>query len=899
MIAKTILKKTSVASLALAVLMSLVAAGPAQAALSLSLAPESGTGFNSIRQSGTILATNIGDLGGGCGTLKYQISSSDGTDVRDIAFSLRGITSSSNLTKVNLSTTKTVNNANRVVYSYDGDSCALPTAANANDVFAFVSASDGASNLNFQVTSWFDTGTNVNSVDGSEVQASADVVLYSDRNVSGTITLDRPAITDTLASVFTLAPGLEINPHMVSDLAQNGSSLRAFFNQNGGNFEENRSFSVSAEGVLVATSSAAVVFGNYSVRAYYFGVAVISGNAIFQNFVTEETLLSGSVKTVLTGVRGAMITGDNLRRPVSNQTAFEARAGISEHIVTVTAVAPIKTELPVKAVISTSAGQVSAQFLSAGSVPVSTTGASVEVFGTTTSAGIVPLRISGSAGNGHDVQIDLFVYKAGEWIAHQSTATTSTANGSRVTITWVSATLTSFQSADSAFAGKPAFVPFFLRDQFGKGINTHTDGSPLAITVVAAEGMEQLNPGRYKQTLAVPENGNVTMTIENFSPVGGSVRLVAQLHFASMEWSEYTILPNRTLNLSMFNNAETFEVTTVENKYQGEVTYSAFTISATDYAARISGAVETVNGSTAAAQEVSISGAGLYFVFDPTSYVNISSKRGSENGISITTDTDGSFSVDVFAHKVNAAGISIRITSGGKSTDVLLSTFHNRDLVAVAGNNKLTWDFPSYPGLGVTVATATFTDKWDNPVAGATIDFASGPGYLFVNGNPTVVSKTTNAKGKASVRIRGFTTGRLQAPASAEVNLEAIALRSANLLEGVNRVELYRVKTDATTFVPLTSSNLALIASESELWSGFFGTQATASAAATMGQVNVTAFNAVGKKIRVFIGAKLVATKQATKRVTKITVRNLKSRDVGLTVRIGNKVALFKPLTIR
>jgi hypothetical protein len=413
--------------------------------------------------------------------------------------------------------------------------------------------------------------------------------------------------------------------------------------------------------------------------------------------------------------------------------------------------------------------------------------------------------------------------------------------------------------------------------------------------LVHEAGLGVLEPETFKKTVGVIPGGVAVFSIENYAALGGGVQLKAFVHRTIDAWNPITSIPNLTANLRLFKNPATAEVTTVENSYLGEVTYSSFQTSDTSFAARIRGTVETVNGAGAAGQQVTILAPEMYFVWDPTNYRYAASKTGGVGGLTFQTDVDGTFDVLVYSHKV-ATNRSIRIESGGKIATVSLDTVHNHKLVFAKGNNKLTWNFPKYPGLGTTATTLTFTDKWDNPVVGADLFLISGEGFAYLDGQAALARKT-DSKGQISWRVRPFTTGRLQAPGGANAYVLAVPLRASLQSERAKVSEFVVPFEDQTLLLgPLTAFLLQVEPLE---WQGFFGPQATASAGATKGQLTVSVFNAFNRVAKVYLGSKLVGEKRIKTRVFKFKLNNLKSGAAGVSVRIGGKQVLFKPLVIK
>lgn len=929
---------------------------PANAATALTLVNNSGTGSsattanagrvngnlpNSIRQSGVVLHivptgswtngaednpapfdngnTTISGCTGGVvpaggfdtnqsSFVYLTITSTDGSDVREL--SIPGWTRDGGASASSVTWRINTTSGTYAIGASTSDTATCNIATGETQIPVAISADDGLSNLSFSVAAGVDAPVNAQDV---SLGTSKPVVLYSDNNVSGTISLAQPVLSSALTATMSFAPGLGINPYFVSAVgtgsaAQNASRVKALFKRDQADLSTagaHGDFYVNASGLLEAVSNETAVLGNYTVVGFYQGVNNISGTSVFQRFITSETLASGivgGISAAATGVSGT-ITNTTTNVRTASTGAYRVKAGVSAVEINVQAgsgttnVALADSNLRFKAVMTAPAGT-TASFT--GGTSVTSAGSAIELFGRSDALGQSKIALNNpAAANGTSATVNLFVLnKAGAWVAINNTGTVNTSNNTQITIAWETAVLSDLSAPVRAASGNPAVFNFDVVDQFGGGINTFTDALPLSLTVVAVDGLGVQNSTRFLQTLAVPASGTVSFSIANYAPVGGSVQLLAQLHRTADTWTTAGALSSYNKSLRMYNNAPTEEITTVENAYAGEVTYVAFTTSIAngEAIATIRGTVETTTGVGAAAQAVTVSGTGLYFMFDPTDYAGLLDYdvAYASNSITVNTDINGQFAVRVFGHAVGNQTVSF--TSGGKSTNVTLAVAHNSQLVASSANNVLTFSWPANykPALGVSVVRAKFTDKWGNPVQGATVAFTSGAtsadDFVFLDG-VNAVSRTTDANGNTSlVRVRSFSTGRLQAPGMIDVDVTAITQRTANNTpSAVNSVDLFNVASVAANVT-------------NRPWMGFFGTQATARAGAREGKVVVTVHNAVGRKIHVFAGAKLLRTVEATKRVHKF-VATTKSGERNISVRVGKNVAkntlLTKVVTVK
>jgi hypothetical protein len=747
-----------------------------------------------------------------------------------------------------------------------------------------ISAPDATSDLTFALRPFLDAHETAASPDGviqsyEAAGLAENVTLYADQNVTGTVELAEPVVGQTtLSAEITFTPALNINPYMVSTSANHyamtNDEVLSVFYKNGAEIPSYTTVKyVVSSGKLITTASGVptITVGNYSVRSYY-------SEAGFENWITPLNSYEGIIGGISEAVDGvkATIADTATTRVITANQDYEVKAGITSVAVTAQALDSSLTptdlkyaNLRVRALFratTLATGSTAAISMGGTSATVSVVNTDTEyLFARTDANGQVPITVTGTAANNDAVRVSLqILQKDGSWTTVAHTA-----------IAWKTAVLSSFATTTPALSGDSVTAQFEVLDQFGGGINVNnaTPAKALSVTVVARDGeggVGELNETLLKQTVSVPANGLVSVTFPNWVPVAGHGRAVAYLQLSEDTWSSAVQVNGsaQTATINLYKNAATGEVTTVENTYSGTVTYDAFSAtSMTGQAATMTGTVETTTAVGAAAQAVTISGTGLFFSFDNNGYTHTFTEGVVANSATAVTDVNGRFSVLVYAHKVGTYNVTI--TSGGKSTTVALTVGHNSQLLAAAGNNKLSLKWPARPGLGVTVAEATFTDKWGNPVSGASVTFTPvANGYVFVDGSAATVTKTTGAAGKATVRVRSFSEGRLQTPGGMTADVTAAAGFTGSTVDAVS-------------------------------WTGFFGVQATANAGAKAGVVNVKAFNAAGRTVRVFIGSREVAKVDATKRVTSIRVKGVKAGDRGLTVRVGKKVVLFKPVLVK
>lgn len=580
---------------------------------------------------------------------------------------------------------------------------------------------------------------------------------------------------------------------------------------------------------------------------------------------------------------------------------------------------------------------------------------SFNVFGTTNSKGQVVFTVNNSVAKDADnIDLTFSVLK----INGAYSAATANSGTTGLDITWDNAFIDTFTTDTPAQSGANISVTYEVKDQFGGPISNDYDWSavegnevkPLSVTVVAfdSETQSQVDAKTLKQTVAV-SNGKATVSFANFAPLGGHSDVIAYLHRTSGDWNANTLTDTTTANSNASATTKTATVRIYKNDatsgivsepafstevsmakfYSGNLTEdlalfedasedgvlsedagSGTNIASSEDYAVVTGTVETTGGYGAAAQQVTITGTGLQFRFDgnylnasinPTSvstvYVNGYDDVLSQNSATFYTDVDGTYTVYVYAHNVNTAGQTITITSGGKSTTVLLKTFLNRDMFADLDFQKFTWNMPKYPGLGVQVVTAKLTDKWNNPVPYMELEFEANEemveddDYVFVDGQGNdSVYKYTNTSGEATVRVRTFSQGRLAAPGDLDVTLEGG--NSGYYDYDLNQDGDY---TDAGEW----QADVEGFSSSAELrWNGFFGAQATARVGKNAGVVNVSVFNADGRKVTVKVGNKTVTT-TASGRVEKIRVKGINSGSRTVTVKIGKKVALTKFVSVK
>jgi len=313
-----------------------------------------------------------------------------------------------------------------------------------------------------------------------------------------------------------------------------------------------------------------------------------------------------------------------------------------------------------------------------------------------------------------------------------------------------------FTADATVLSGAKPTVSFAVKDQFGQPLSASSTGKAYSVELKAP------SKTNLEQFVAVV-NGKATFTFDNFLKSGESSILTAKLYTGSSTSPSY--VSTATLFVTLYNantvagvNAPA-EVTGVVVNYDDFITgtVSSTNVAPTDGAENgtgedfvVNGTVVDANGAGVPGAPVTLSGTGFQFVKNGGTVYSIDS-------ISFAANEAGAFSVRGWTHVASAAGNVVTVTSGDKTSTIKVKS------AIPAGNNttsvanlKFSWDFPASVAVNTTYAvTATLTDKWGNPLSGASLGFTGFAAAQF-NASSSEVLKTTDKNGQATVFLRSL-----------------------------------------------------------------------------------------------------------------------------------------------
>ena len=441
---------------------------------------------------------------------------------------------------------------------------------------------------------------------------------------------------------------------------------------------------------------------------------------------------------------GTAAVGDDLNSSQST-TTVGLRSGVKEFTYTNTANAE-KAGVATYAVV-TATDLATGATLQVGGKTLKE-GQAALVPGSTDSSGKFAVTVAASsATTGEDYTVKFYVLKI------DGTYSTATA----YTATYAAGAPTTATLDADIIAGTTAATKMTVKDQFGKAISVSSAGKALYVKFTAT------NTTNLKQYVAVAA-GSASVSFANYLSKGQSDTVTATVGTGANDTDWASISLSDTVSLYNPENANAVNVASaIADK---PITYDAFITGTADAATNVApadadafeyaGSVVDASGVGIPGAVVTVSGAGLQFRKDSTGDYY-------KDSITVAADAAGAFDLQVWAHKISSAGITITTTSGGKSATTKLTTIANGATggtanVVTAADLVFSWNAPA-TGVNVDetyIVTAKVADKWGNPVAGANLDF-SADGALQVNSLDAVNNKITNASGVVRVYIRSLT----------------------------------------------------------------------------------------------------------------------------------------------
>jgi flagellin-like hook-associated protein FlgL len=332
-------------------------------------------------------------------------------------------------------------------------------------------------------------------------------------------------------------------------------------------------------------------------------------------------------------------------------------------------------------------------------------------------------------------------YKVSFYIADGGNLGKFVVDAAPLTGTYASAVATTATPTPTIAASSEVTVKVAITDQFGQPVSTRgTSALNVELKAPDKTKLEQFN--------AVVA-GEASFTFTNYLKTGESDVLTARVYVGTSTSPTYTGLQTQVnmyapVAVTGINVAP--EVTGVNVNYVDFITGKTTTAKPGPSAGSTpySGTVVNANGAGIPGAAITIAGTGFQF------------KSGTSftvDSVTLTTDSAGGFSVDMWTTVASAAGNKLTVTAGDKTASTLIKSV----LPATTSTKNLVfgWDLPAVILSNTTYAiTAKVTDKFGNGVPSASVTF-SGFGAAQFNGLATA-TRTTDRSGNVTAFLRSL-----------------------------------------------------------------------------------------------------------------------------------------------
>jgi hypothetical protein len=280
---------------------------------------------------------------------------------------------------------------------------------------------------------------------------------------------------------------------------------------------------------------------------------------------------------------------------------------------------------------------------------------------------------------------------------------------------------------------------------------------------------------------------------------------------------------------------------------------------ANSYGAHLAGTVKQADGSNASGVAVTIKATGLFFSTDLAG-----SKYVVADSITVNTDEAGTYDVWALASKGGTFAISIASGSVTKTQTIKWAA-----AAATSGKNiTITAPSASLPGRAVDVVVL-LTDKYGAPVQTTTTGVERLSIALTGPGSNTAIAATTDADGKISFK----------------------------LIFGSNDTGVATIKVTYDADGD-TATNSPIVVSQNINVSTTLPTTATAAVSGSTGKFFVSATAAAGKSVVVKVAGKFVTSFKATGSKKSVAVKATKGSKK-VTVFVGGKLVATKTVTVK
>jgi hypothetical protein len=719
----------------------LTGAPAAFASETLSLAPSSGTAYASLTTSTFSLSAGFAGTESteAAGTLKFRVKNAasasltpnviEGSDTSETVFAY-GTTATSVLSGTDTT------NADFIAYSTTGT-----PVIGAKQELTLVPTAHTA-DVTVQVQAWLDLNGD-GDIDTNEPRSpERTVVFYDQANVTlGTLTVSNFALgVNTFVAVATTSPELNYQQVTAGDIKVQGLKNVSTTSGSAGNLAWDAARSQFRGTITLGENVAAGT-------TYGGRLQITNGSAMVNTGVASfNTETGGKVTAVSTvdNLEGTSITGDTLRAGSGTFRVFtNVTVGATDS--KVQAVTFTIAETGVNTLHSGAVFTMGGKTLSNTST---TTTQTVDVVvnsverNETTGRAILEISYTGLK-DGNTIIVKASAVGASAVIA-DSTGDTFTGADS------VAAALVDNVSGQLRVAkGSSMTVGYTVVDQFGQ--------TPVGnFQIVLSENGTTAN---YSNTIAIAGTASYTVTENSTANQDYNLTATLQKQALDLSWANLASSITEVTAISAVTAATPATVTAAAAD-SGSVTPLALFLE--DYAAgdsellrassfesytgtTISGTVKDASGALLAGAPVTLSAAGLQFVFTKDG----SNKLYAQDSISITTDANGAYSVLVSSHK--SGKHTIAVTSGTGSASVAVTW------AAAAANTaeNLSITAPAFAAAGSTYrVTAKLTDYYGNPVKVVNADTPNvatsyaGPGIVFGN-----LPTETSAAGELSFSV--------------------------------------------------------------------------------------------------------------------------------------------------
>jgi len=334
---------------------------------------------------------------------------------------------------------------------------------------------------------------------------------------------------------------------------------------------------------------------------------------------------------------------------------------------------------------------------------------------------------------------------------------------------------------NTVLSGADVTISASVADTYG--VATNVDGTKALYLTAQATDTDDLDV-----TVPVAADGTAVITFANWVATGQSDLVNIYLHTGAT----YVAANQVDSETASLYNPGAVAAVNAPATLTGNITYDDFIVgkaSATNVAPNdntmtITGTVVDSNGQGIPGAVVTVDAAGMQLRQSGVGAY-------AQGTITFTASASGVFTVQMWSHVVNSAGVNVTITSGGKTATTKVSTYLPTGLSG--GNLVFSIDAPANIDVNKTYAIqASLTDKWGNPVktSGDSVDIV-GIGSVEINSAAAgAQGKNFGADGKVTVFVRSIKDIEGPGTITATLQTGAVYSTSATATATVDRTEV-------------------------------------------------------------------------------------------------------------